>query len=215
MERSNKEWLVPLTGVAFVVVLIAGFAVGGEPPEASDGAEEVVEFYDDNKGQVQGGAGLTVIAGTLLIFFAGYLRKVLRAAEGEGHMLSLVAFVGAGIVATGFAIDATLSYAMAEAAEDVEPVAVLSLQALWDNDFFPLALGVQVLLLASGISIVRHGALAAWLGWVAIVFGVIAVTPIGFVSAMFAALWIAVVSIMLTMRARGEGRPATPAPPTP
>jgi hypothetical protein len=211
--NDRKEWLVPLTGVAFVLILIASFALGGEPPEASDGAEEVVEFYDDNKGQVQGGAGLSVIAGTLLIFFAGYLRKVLHAAEGEGHMLSLVAFVGGAIVATGLAIDAMLFYAMAEAAEDVDPGAVLSLQALWDNDFFPLALGIQVLLLASGISIVRHGALPLWLGWAAIAFGVIAVTPIGFVSFPAAGIWVLIVSIMLAMRARGGSAPPEPAAP--
>jgi len=210
--NNSKEWLVPLTGVAFVVVLIGSFALGGEPPNADEGAEEVVDFYVDNEGRVQGGAALSAIAGTFLIFFFGYLRKVLRRAEGEGGMLSLVAFVGAAIVATGAAIDGMLSFAMAAAAEDVEPGAVLALQALWDNDFMPLALGVQVLLLASGISIVRHGALPKWLGWVAIVFGVIAVTPIGFVSAMAAALWILVVSILLSLRARG-GEAATPAPP--
>jgi hypothetical protein len=210
--NNGKEWLAPLTGVAFVVVLIVGFAIGGEPPGADEGAQEVVDFYADNKDSVQVGAAMAAIAGTFLIFFAGYLRKVLRAAEGETGMLSLVAFIGAVTIAIGAAIDGMLSFAMAEAAEDVEPGAVLALQTLWDNDFMPLALGVQVLLVASGISIARHGPLPKWLGWVAIVFGVIAVTPIGFVSAMVAALWILVVSILLAVRARGGGA-ATPAPP--
>jgi hypothetical protein len=212
MNRSN-EWLVPLTGVAFVVFVIVGFAIGGEPPGADEGAEEVVEFYADNKDSVQFGAALAAIGGTFLVFFFGYLRKVLRAAEGGGGMLSLVAFVGAVIFATGIAIDTMLSFAMAEAADDVEPGAVLALQTLWDNDFMPLALGVQVLLLASGISIARHGALPKWLGWVAIAFGVIAITPIGFVSFMAAGIWVLVVSILLAVRARREagGTPAAPA----
>ena len=29
----RREWLVPLTGVAFIVVLIVSFIVGGEPPD--------------------------------------------------------------------------------------------------------------------------------------------------------------------------------------
>lgn len=207
---NNRDWLLPLTGVAFLLVLIGSFALGGEPPGADEGASEVVEFYADNKDSVQFGAALAGVAGTLLIFFFAYVRKVLREAEGESGILSLVAFIGAVIIAVGAAIDATLSFAMAEAADDVDPGAVLALQALWDNDFMPLALGTQVLLLASGLSIVRHGALPKWLGWVAIVFGVVAITPIGFVSAMVAALWTAVVSILLSMRARSGSATAPP-----
>jgi len=209
--NNRKEWLVPLTGAAFFVVLIVGFALGGEPPGADEGAEEVVDFYVDNKDSVEFGAALAAMAGTLLVFFAGYLRKVLRAAEGPTGMLSLIAFVGAVIIAVGTAIDGMLSFAMAEAADDVEPGAVLALQTLWDNDFMPIALGVQVFLLASGISVARHGALPKWLGWVAIVFGVIAITPIGFISAMVAALWVLAVSILLSVRARRG--PAAPVPP--
>ena len=131
---------------------------------------------------MQIGARLATIAGAALVFFFGYVRKVLRAAEGENGMLSLVAFVGAVIVATGIAIDSTIAFALAEAADDIEPVAVQSLEALWDNDFFPIALGTTVMLSATGLSIVRHGALPKWLGWIAIVLGVVSVTPVGFVA---------------------------------
>ena len=165
--RSNREWLVPLTGVAFVVGII-GFAISGEPPDAKDDVQSIVDHYVDNKDSVQIGSVLATVAGALLIFFFGYLRKVLRAAEGEGGMLSLVAFSGAVILATGVAIDSTISFALSEAADDIEPSAVQALQALWDNDFLPLALGTIVLLFASGLSIVRHGALPRWLGWIAI-----------------------------------------------
>ena len=38
------------------------------------------------------GAFIGVAAMVLLVFFGGYLRKVLRAAAGEGEMLSLISF---------------------------------------------------------------------------------------------------------------------------
>ena len=154
---------------------------------------------------------MTAAAGTLLIFFFGYVRKVLRAAEGEGGTLSLVAFAGAVITALAAAIDGTISFALAEAADDIGPEQIQTLQALWDNDFLPFALGAQVVWLAAGISIVRHGALPAWLGWVAIVLGVVSLTPAGFFAAAVGAIWILVVSILLTRRARSG--PATPAAP--
>jgi hypothetical protein len=213
MERNSKEWLVPLTGVAFFVLLIVSFVVAGEAPDTDEGASEVVDFYTDNKDSIMAGAGIGTIAASALVFFGAYLRKVLRAAEGGTGILSLTAFIGTVIIAIGGAIDSTISFAMAETAEDIDPTSLQALHALFENDFFPIALGLQVLLLASGISIVRHGALPTWLGWVAIVFGVIAITPIGFVSFMAGALWIVVVSILLSIRARGESGAAPAAPP--
>jgi hypothetical protein len=210
--RSNREWLVPLTGVAFVVVGIVAFTISGEPPDAKDDVQSIVDHYVDNKDSVQIGSVLASLAGALLIFFFGYMRKVLRAAEGPGGMLSLVSFVGAAIVATGIAIDATISFALAEAADDIEPAGVQALQALWDNDFLPIALGTVVLLFATGISIVSHGALPKWLGWIAIVLGVLGPTPIGFVAFLGSAVWILLASIVLTMRARSaQSQPPPPA----
>lgn len=201
MSRS-RDWLAPLTGVGFVVVGIIAFAIGGEPESADEPVSEIVDFYVDNEDSVQIGAILGVVAGLLLIFFGAHLRKVLRAAGGEDESLSLVAFVGLVLVALGFAIDGTISFALAEAAGDIDPVAVQSLQALWDNDFLPITLGVLAFLWATGISVIRTGVLPRWLGWVMLLLGIISVTPIGFVSALGAAILVLVFSILLSLRAR-------------
>src|ERR671910_2529551 len=156
--NRRTDWIAPLTGVAFVVLVIISFIIVGEPPSADDPVEEIVDHYIDNKDSVQIGAFLGTVAGTLLIFFFGYLRKILRAAEGAGGMLSLLVLVGATIIAVGAAIDGTIAFAIAEAADDIEPSSVQALQALWDNDFLPIALGGALFMLASGLSIVRHGA---------------------------------------------------------
>jgi Domain of unknown function (DUF4386) len=210
MDRS-RDWLAPLTGVVFIVLAIVGFAIQGEPPTAADDpVEEIVSHYVDNEGSVMFGSALATIAALFLVFFFGYLRKVLRAAEGEGGVLSLISFAGAVVLAVGVALDSTIAFALAETADDIDPTAVQALQALWDNDFLPLALGVSLLMLATGLSVVRHGALPKWLGWVAIVIGVVGITPIGFFAFLVAAIWILVVSVMLTMRARAAQTPATP-----
>ena len=65
-------------------------------------------------------------------------------------MLSLVAFVGLVVVGVSFAIDSTILIALSEAADDIDPSAVQALQALWDNDFVPLVLGVLMFLWAPG-----------------------------------------------------------------
>jgi hypothetical protein len=204
---------VPLTGVAFVVVLIIGFLVGGEPPDVKNPPQEIVDHYVDNKDSVQFGVLFELIAAGLLLFFAGYLRKVLRAAPGEGGMLPAVALAGATVMAVGAAFDAAISFSLAEAADDIEPTSVQALQALWDNDWPPIALGAAVLLLSSGLSIALYGSLPRWLGWVAVLLGVVGFTPIGFVAFLGGGLWILVVSVMLTVRARALTQPPRPGGP--
>ena len=200
--NGSKGWLVPLTGVGFVVVAIIGFIVGGEPKDASHPATEIADWYIDNKDSVEVGAFIGVAATVLLVFFGAYLRNVLRVAAGGDDMLSLVSFIGIVVVAVGFAIDATISIALAERADDIDPIAVQSLQALWDNDFVPIALGVLLFLWATGISVVRSGALPKWIGWIMILLGIVALTPIGFASFIGTAVLILVISILLAVRAR-------------
>jgi hypothetical protein len=210
---KTDHWWAPLTGVAFVVVAIIAFAVGGEPPDSKHSAGEIANFYRDNESSIQISAALITLAVLLLIFFAGYLRRELRQAEGEGGVLSLVAFSGALVLAVGAAFDATIGFAMADAADHVQPAQLQTLQVLWDNDFLPIALGTEVLMLAAGLSIVRHRALAPWMGWAAIVLAVLGLTPAGFVAFLGGALWIAAASVMLAMRARGSAAAKPAAPP--
>jgi hypothetical protein len=198
----NKGWLVPLTGLLFVVLAIIGFVVGGEPPDAKDSAQEIVDHYVDNKSSVIVGAALVGFAAAALVFFAGYLRKVLRVAEGDGGMLSALTLVGATIMAVGVSIDATISFALAEAADDIEPASVEALQALWDNDFMPIAVGTVVFLLSAGIAIARYAVLPKWLGWVAIVLAVVGLTPLGFAAFLGSGIWVAVASVLLALRAK-------------
>ena len=114
----------------------------------------------------------------LLVFFSAALSRTLRLAD-ELSILPAVIIVGASVMAIGIAIDATIAFSIAEAVDDIEPASVQTLQALWDNDFIPIAMGVITFLLASGLAIVRTGALPKWLGWVAIVLVVIGFTPAG------------------------------------
>src|SRR6476620_8070856 len=118
MERSSKEWLVPLTGIAFFILLVVSFIVIGEPKDADHPPTEIANWYLDNKDSIEIGALVGVVAGAFLIFFGAYLRKVLVAAEGAGAMLPILVVIGLSIVAVGGAIDNMLLFATAEAADD-------------------------------------------------------------------------------------------------
>jgi hypothetical protein len=215
----KREWLVPLTGVLFVVLLIVSFAVAGEPPDADEPVQDIVDHYADNKDAIWAGTLIGGLAVLSLLSFGAYLRKLFSAAEPPGHgMLSPLVLTGAAIMAVGAGLDMTISVALAEAVDNndtpFDPAAVQALQALWDNDFVPVAIGVEVLLLSSGLSIVKYGALPKWLGWAAIVIGIVGLTPVGFVAFPLGGIWVIVVSILAAVRARRAtavvSGPATP-----
>jgi Domain of unknown function (DUF4386) len=209
---DSREWLVPLgTMIAFVVLLIVSFIVSGTPKEADDGPAEVAEWYSDNKDSAQIGAFIGVVAAIPLLFFGGYLRKVL---EPAGGFLSTLPLIGLTIVAVGAAIDNMLLFAAAEAADDITGPQLQTIQALWDNDFLPILMGIMVFLWSVGIAVLRSDVLPKWLGWFALVFAVIALAgPLGFISFPGALLWVIVAGIVLTMRARPTATPAAPAGP--
>lgn len=205
---NDKGWLAPLTGLAFVVLVLVGFTFSGEPPDPTDdSAQAIVDFYVENEGSQMLGAILAGIGATLFVFFGGVLRRTLRAAEGEGGVLSAVAFAGTVMFALGLALDGTITIALTETASDIDPIAVQALSALWHNDFLPFAVGLQTFLLATGISVVRHGALPKWLGWVAIVVALLAVTPLGFAAFIGSGILVAIMSVVMALRARAADRP--------
>jgi len=201
MRKDSR--LVPLTGAAFIVLVVAGFVVGGEPPDVTDdSAAKIVDFYTDNKDAVIAGAIMATLAGTLFVYFGGYLRQVLLDAEGPGGILSSIAFAGVIIFAVGVAIDSTISFALADTANDIDPAAAQALTALYNYDFLVFAMGLQIFLLGTGLSIVRHGALPKWIGWLAIVIAVITVTPIGFFAFLASGILVLILSVMLALKPR-------------
>jgi hypothetical protein len=209
MERSDREWLVPLiTGLGFAVLLIISFIVTGEPKGADHAPDEIAKWYSDNKDSAEIGSFIGIVAGVLLISFGAYLRKVF---EPAGPVLSILPLIAVSIVALAAAIDGMLIFAAAEAVDDIPAAEIQTIQAIWDNDFLPFLLGVLLFNWSVGLAVLRSGALPKWLGWWGIVFGVVTLAgPIGFFGAPGAGLWIIIASIVLAMRARSASAPAQP-----
>lgn len=210
MNRAfGPSWLAPLTGALFFVVVIISFIIMGEPKDAEEPVEEIVSFYADNEDEVKISAVLGVVGAVLLISFGAYLRNFLRRATGDDAITPTLAFVGTVVVGIAIAIDGTISFALAESADNIEPSAVQALQALWDHDFLPFILGVVTFLLGTGLAILQSGALPKWLGGVMLLALIIGLTPIGWVAGIIAGLSVLVISVMLTMSARGATPPAS------
>jgi hypothetical protein len=206
MDSSVARWL-PLTGIVFVALVVTGILTGGDTPSVSDSPEQIAAFYTDNKDRLRLGVLFFGIAMVVGVFFASYLRSVLDRPDSETGLLPRVAFAGIIIFAVGGAIDATLLFAMTDIVDDVDAAQIQTLQGVWDNDFIPFAIGFSLFNLGSGLSIVRHRSLPVWLGWLAIVIGIVAVTPVGFFAFPATGLWILIASVMLLISERKAPTP--------
>lgn len=197
---SRGSRIAPLTGVLAVALFVLAFIISGETPDTEDTAEEIVSFYvDDDSAQIAGSV-LVAYGAVALLFFLGALRNRLRSEERAGSGLSAVAFGGGLLIAIGAALFAGINFTLADSADTIDPAAAQALNALNVDLFMPLAVGVVVFFLATGIAMVRGVGLPAWLGWVAIVIAIVGLTPVGFFAFLVGLAWIIVVSVLLAAR---------------
>ena len=201
------ERYAPLSGLLFVVLVIAAVIVGGESPGANDGIVKVIRYWQDNDDRAIAASIIAAFSTVALLWFAGVWRATLAAAEGGPARLASTAFAGAILAAAGWSMLIGFNFLAAETIGDVEPQVTQTFSALQSDFFFPLAIGFSVFLLASGLAMLRTGLFPAWMGWAAVVLGVLSVTPAGFFAILLTLAGIIAVSLMLFMRQM----PATPA----
>ena len=206
-QQSTWERLAPLTGVAFVVIAVIAFAIGGSTPGDHDTAQEVQSFYGQHHDKHMLLGFILALSIPFLLFFVSILRYELRRAGGTGQLAN-AAFAGGVLAAVGFGILAFVHLALADAANSANTIGTTQvLNVLDNNDYLPVAAGLGVLVFGAGLSTLRHGGLPRWLGWVGVVVGVVIFTPAGFFGFLASGIWIALAGILLT-QARQSAAPA-------
>ena len=196
----NTRSVGPLTGILFVVLVIVAFLVSGETPATDDSPREIVDFYLDNDDSQAAGSAVLALGCVALVFFLGTLRRALRAAAGDDGGLSTVVLLGGVVLAVGASIFAGIGFTLGDAADELPPSAILTLNALNSDMFFTVAVGTAVFNLALALAVLRHGGLPRPLGWVALVIGIAGLTPLGFFSFLATGIVIVWASVALLMK---------------
>jgi hypothetical protein len=197
----NAKQLLPLSGVASVLLIIVAFIVGGESPEADEPLREVISYYSDHDSDVQIASALLGLGAFFFLLFSAFVASMLRRVQGERGVATIVSLAGGIVFAVGVTIFAGLGFAAGDVVGDVPPTVVQSLHVLGSDMFFTVAVGTAAFLLGTGVATLRTDALPAWLSWAAIVIGVVAITPIGFFGFLALGIWTLIVSVLLYMRA--------------
>jgi hypothetical protein len=196
-RRTRLAELAPLTGVLFVVLTVVALLLGGEAPDPDEPIREVVDYWVDNESAAIAGSVLEALAAVALIFFAATVRRAIRRREDGSGVLSVAAMAGGTVAAAGIGVDAAIRFAAADLADDVEPVVIQTLNAMWADFFLPMVIGIATLILALSLEALRTRLIPVWLAWIGIVIFVVFFTPAGFISFLVSALWILVVSVLL------------------
>ena len=199
--------LFPLSGIAFVTLVVVSLLVGGNTPGTDTSANDISSFYEAN--EVRQFVVCFALAATVpfLVFFAVALTEA-AGRSPWGH----VTIAGAILAGGAILVTALIHFALADvAANDASADAVSALNALdgstwvaFDAGFGVMMLGAAGLLLSAGVM--------RWLGWIALVLGVAAFIPVAdFVALLGTLIWIVVVSV-LQARAPKTTHAASPAP---
>jgi len=208
MESVRARRFLAVGGLVFVLLLVVSIAV---VPNISShaSAAKITSFAHDHKTGLRVSAIAIVLAIVVGLFFFWYLRDYLStAASGR---VENVAFAGAVLFAVSGGVSAGYQLTLADAVGHADASAFRALNLLYGNfNFAMTAASVIAMLVAYGIATIRTGQLARWIGWLAIVLGVVSIIGVG---ALAAGLWILVVSVALLVRAgRSPTTPATDVP---
>jgi hypothetical protein len=199
VPSTRFERFQPLAGVLSGLLLIAGLALTWGDPSSETGIDETFSYWADNRGQHQiSGLLLAPLIAFLLVFFGVGLRRHLRHERNAGH--GSVAFGGALLAASTFALVGMLEGAATNAAHEGERSATYTLSQLHSYDWLAWNAAFAAVLLATGLGALRNGALPAPLAWATVVIGASLLTPLGFVGFFLLPLWLIVVGVLLARR---------------
>ena len=221
MDERRWEQVAAATGIAFVVVLLIGTFIVGQPPDVDEArAGEIRRYFAENRSGIEFQAFLLGLAGILFIWFAGTLRSVLASAEGEGRRLSLISFAGAiGVLST---LVPTVVVSLTLAGGGVSgPIAQALFQyASWYGVL--VVFSVAVFVGAASLSAGRTGVLPQWFAWAGLAVAGLHLLQsldlfldadffepngfLGYLNLAAVLLWILAGSVLLLQRLRGATR---------
>lgn len=212
------ERLAALSGIAFVVLLVASLLVSDPNRDAQQtvspeqASTVLARTMAEHREETALGAYLGLLSIFSLLWFVAYLQRQLRRAEGDGGWLASVAY-GGGLVFAGV-MTAAVGYQIAMGVlgdYGRDPVVAKTLVVLtWDHLAVTAAPVAALVGGASGVAL-RYGALPRWLGWFGVPVMLVLLSPtfvagqVGYLAGLFGFfLWIIATSVVLV---RSVGRP--------
>jgi hypothetical protein len=205
--------VVPLSGVLFAGLTMAGYLTIGEFPDGSTPAADLPGYYAAHGDQVTLGGTLLSWASICFAIFGVAVWARLRATP--------VPAVVAGVVLLGAAVDTVfglLSAATYQTLGDIgqDPHVVPAALQAWhiSGAEFGVGGGTTLFLLGVAVAGLGYRAVPRWLAWTGLLLGLaqFAPSPYGFYASLVFLLWVAAAGIALTVSPEQRSTPPRAVP---
>jgi hypothetical protein len=198
-RNAPERWssLLPLSGLVFgVLVVVGGPVLQGSTPDASASGAHVIAFYAAHRTRERLSDILLALAFAFFLLFAASLRGHLRRVASAEAFATLV-LAAAAVLVAGQTAGEGIGFALANHPTHLGPGAAQALNVLENGAVLTSSVGFLVFGIAAGLAILAGAPLPRWLGWTAIVIGILFVTPAEGIAAGALFLWILAVSIVI------------------
>ena len=205
-QQTLQRW-APLSGVAFVVLMVTGFLVAGSSPSADDSDAKIARYLAKGSNQDKNIIAffILLLAMLFLVWFFNTLRSWLTSAEGGNDRRGSLAF-GAGIASVVFLVTAIMVFVSPLfTASDAGQVPARPGDLPGDagsrlRDLGRLGRGGLAGGVGHGGGRVRDGRLPRWFAWFSVVVGVICLVAFLFIPIFVYWLWIVIASTLIYTR---------------
>jgi hypothetical protein len=204
--RGIERW-AGLGGIIYVALFVIGLIVGWSgQPDSSSPPEKIVAYYSDSGHRDKASIGwlLIVIGIFFFVWFLGGLRQTVRRLDGDGLLATVTTVGGAAYAActlAAFSIETAIKTMSDDTYQDeVFPGLI---HAAGDIGYVLHSAGgaaVGAMMVAVSVAALRARSLPAWLGWLGVLAGFVAVVSIFFFPWFAIALWLVVASLILVLR---------------
>jgi hypothetical protein len=216
-SRADLARWGALGGIVYVVLFIVGAILlySGAPGSDSSPAK-IIAYYGDSGHRDRISIGW-IVAGLGIYFFLWFLsalRRAVRRWEGEDGYLTGLTTIGGAVYATLAFAALAINMGIRTMSDDTYHHTVYPglIHAADDASYILHATGgagASAMIIAASLAAMRAGLIRAWIGWLGIAAGLLALASILFFTQLAIAIWILVVSGLLF--ARGSRESAAPA----
>lgn len=198
--HSRITRLIPLAGLVYLVLEVAGNGSIGNFPEADTPIAKLLPFYAAHHSSIATGGALLHYAALALAAFLAVIWVRIRQC-GVSPLVSAAVVIGAAIAVAGVFDEAGVYSMLGFIGGKQQVIAPAALQSWHVNgaggELITGDGGLMILLLAVAAA---GTALPRWLRWPALLIGLLQLTPIGFQAELAFWLWAALTGIYLTTR---------------
>lgn len=189
--------MAPLSGLVLSGLLLPAFVGTANSPNSNASAEHVASFFESHRDDQLAWPSSSILRG---------LQALLRCRSSLPPALAL------GCVGRGRCDGRDVDLRRGRCPQQDPACRRQALNALQNDAFYGLFAGIGVFLFANGLAVARTGVLPSWLGWIAIIFGIVAVIPAPIETVVILVLmgWVAVVGVLMFL-CQGRSRPVTSA----